>query len=638
MMGDMINLALVMTAAALVILAVKVLMGTRITPKGHMLMWLVLAAVLVTAPFADRLPESELAARNYVPQVENGIYEAINNSAGFRMTVTGESIESNYLSSLSFSEWTVKTCGIVWAVGSAACLLIFAASYIRSRRKLLYISAEPDEEKLAVFNEVKEAMKIRDNVNLRIGADSTMLAMTGGPTVFLEDVYEGAELRFVLAHELTHYKHGDLIWNLIAALVMCMFWWNPVMWIAFRRFRRDMEVYCDYDAAEAAGDKKGYARVLVRAAAGTGRFIPATTSLIGGEKEVSARVKALAAFRKPKVIAVIAGVVLLIGVTACLLLSPKGQQPIDNPKYPDLAEDFGFGQLYEVRGNIYAQFADGGTSYSGNADTCTLLRRYLAELSGATFSLTNNEEEETAFLGVKDLENYEAQFQLMCDYGGWFELDNEETAYIGHGRDDYYGVGAVWLVYPKRQAVYKCTDAAVSKELAKYTLELLSAPEKSLADTNKLSNEDFLAVRCQEPYEICTADRTYEEALGIFQDNYADFSKRYGTEKAGEIYDRYKGTCLEHKDSKIIDVRTDKISVDEKAVLFYFEYQRTFMNEIGSVLELWAGGGMDSETNDDGTTTYTEGQLGYIINDGGHWTYYAWSAVPADIDIDKYFT
>ena len=42
---------------------------------------------------------------------------------------------------------------------------------------------------------------------------------------------------------------------------------------------------------EAAGDKKGYARVLVKAAAVTGRFIPATSSLIGGKKEVSAYVR-----------------------------------------------------------------------------------------------------------------------------------------------------------------------------------------------------------------------------------------------------------------------------------------------------------------------------------------------------------
>ncbi|MGN0722124.1 MAG: hypothetical protein ACI4LZ_09200 [Anaerovoracaceae bacterium] len=54
-------------------------------------------------------------------------------------------------------------------------------------------------------------------------------------------------------------------------------------------------------------------------------------------------------------------------------------------------------------------------------------------------------------------------------------------------------------------------------------------------------------------------------------------------------------------------------------------------------MELWTGGGMDSETNDDGTTTYTEELMGYIINDGEHWTYYAWSGVPQDIDINNYF-
>ena len=81
-------------------------------------------------------------------------------------------------------------------------------------------------------------MKIRGHVRLRTGADSTMLALAGGgPTVFIEDEYEGEELKFVLAHELTHYRHGDLIWNLAAALIICLLWWNPVIWIAFRRFR-----------------------------------------------------------------------------------------------------------------------------------------------------------------------------------------------------------------------------------------------------------------------------------------------------------------------------------------------------------------------------------------------------------------
>lgn len=645
MMGNIINIMLLMTAAALGLLAVKAVLGNRITPKGHMLMWIVLAAVLVTAPFAGSLPESEFSARNYVPQFEyqsmNGlniedgdmVYGVVKNTVEFKSPLTGENVEKNYFISLSLVRMAAKAGGIIWTVGSATCLLILVASYIRNRRKLLRIFSEPDEETLAVFESLKEEMKIRDSLKLKAGTDSTMLAVAGGPTVFLEDGYEDGELRFVLAHELTHYKHGDLIWNLIAALVICLFWWNPVMWIAFRRFRRDMEVYCDFDAAEAAGDKKGYARVLVKAAAGTGRFIPATTSLIGGEKEVSARVKALAAFKKPKVITAATGVVLLVVIIACLLLNPKSNVSQRLLEHPDLAGDFGFAQLYEVRGNIYAQFAEGRTSYSDNAEMCSNLRRYMAELSRESFSLTDDGERAAA-LGEEALENYQVRFQLMCDYGGWFELDTGETAYIGHSKDDS---GEIWLVYPERQAVYKCTDASVAKGIAKHTKELFAAKEQPAANTDGLRDEDYLAVRCKEPYVICAADRTYEEALEQFKADYADFSSRYGADKAGEIYGRYSGTCLEHKDSRITELRIDKVSADKRAILFYFEYQRTFLNEIGTVQELWAGGGMNSEFNNDGTITYTEGQLGYIINDGNHWTYYAWSAVPQDIDIDEYF-
>lgn len=60
MMGILINITLLVTAAALGLLAVKTVLGNRITPRGHMLMWLVLAAVLATVPFTGILPRRSL--------------------------------------------------------------------------------------------------------------------------------------------------------------------------------------------------------------------------------------------------------------------------------------------------------------------------------------------------------------------------------------------------------------------------------------------------------------------------------------------------------------------------------------------------------------------------------------------------
>lgn len=84
-----------------------------------------------------------------------------------------------------------------------------------------------------------------------------------------------------------------------------------------------MEVYCDYDAARLTDDKKEYARTLVKAASAYRRFVLGTTSFIGGKKEAAVRVKALAAFKKPKAWIVVLAAVVLCVSSVCLVLNPR---------------------------------------------------------------------------------------------------------------------------------------------------------------------------------------------------------------------------------------------------------------------------------------------------------------------------
>ena len=185
-----------------------------------------------------------------------------------------------------------------------------------------------DAALLAELEAVKVLVGVDNKVRIRIkeGAETTFLTrMRGQYVIALESGFDAAERRQVLLHELTHLKHGDLGGNQSAALILAICWWNPVIWLAFRRFRRDMEIYCDYDAARLSGDKKAYAATLVKAAAGTERFVLGTTSFIGGEKEVSVRVKALAAFKKPKTWIAAAAVLALVIGCVCFVLNPVGQ-------------------------------------------------------------------------------------------------------------------------------------------------------------------------------------------------------------------------------------------------------------------------------------------------------------------------
>jgi beta-lactamase regulating signal transducer with metallopeptidase domain len=84
--------------------------------------------------------------------------------------------------------------------------------------------------------------------------------------------YSEPERRLAMAHERTHHRHGDLWWNAAALVVLALNWFNPVAWLAFRAFRTDQELACDAAVAAraSAAERCDYARALVKAAAGPG--------------------------------------------------------------------------------------------------------------------------------------------------------------------------------------------------------------------------------------------------------------------------------------------------------------------------------------------------------------------------------
>ena len=345
---NMLNLSIAVTAAAVLVLLIKLLFGNQITPRGHMRLWLLVAVSFIFSPIAEFMPESSLAVRNWLPQSESTVetvwvepYEDLN-ARGFAIEEQGNYyiVQKDHLSlRVPFSDKTLdaefaattsraKLENWLWFAGAAAVSLWLLLGSRKQKRKLKALPDGRDAALLAELEAVKVLVGVDNKVRIRIkeGAETTFLTrMRGQYVIALESGFDAAERRQVLLHELTHLKHGDLGGNQLAALILAICWWNPVIWLAFRRFRRDMEIYCDYDAARLSGDKKAYATTLVKAAAGTERFVLGTTSFIGGEKEVSVRVKALAAFKKPKTWIAAAAVLALVIGCVCFVLNPVGQ-------------------------------------------------------------------------------------------------------------------------------------------------------------------------------------------------------------------------------------------------------------------------------------------------------------------------
>ena len=345
---NMLNLSIAVTAAAVLVLLIKLLIGNQITPRGHMRLWLLVAVSFIFSPIAEFMPESGLAVRNWLPQSESTVetvwvepYEDLN-ARGFAIEEQGNYyiVQKDHLSlRVPFSDKTLdaefaattsraKLENWLWFAGAVLTGIWMLTGNCRQKRKLKALPDSRDAALLAELEAVKVLVGVNDKVRICIkeGVETTFLTrMRGQYVIALESGFDAAERRQVLLHELTHLKHGDLGGNQSAALILAICWWNPVIWMAFRRFRRDMEIYCDYDAARLSGDKKAYAATLVKAAAGTERFVLGTTSFIGGEKEASARVKALAAFKKPKTWIAAAAVLALVIGCVCFVLNPVGQ-------------------------------------------------------------------------------------------------------------------------------------------------------------------------------------------------------------------------------------------------------------------------------------------------------------------------
>jgi beta-lactamase regulating signal transducer with metallopeptidase domain len=87
------------------------------------------------------------------------------------------------------------------------------------------------------------------------------------PAIYLtpEVAKDETKLRHVLAHELTHYRHGDHIWSALRGLCLAVHWYNPLVWLAASLSRRDSELACDEGTVKSIGEqgRMDYGRTLI---------------------------------------------------------------------------------------------------------------------------------------------------------------------------------------------------------------------------------------------------------------------------------------------------------------------------------------------------------------------------------------
>jgi len=222
----------------------------------------------------------------------------------------------------------------VWLAGMAALLGWSAASLIRLRRRLRGVAVRPWPEACASVA-CASGHFARTPLLVCAGLPTAFVLGLARPRIYVPGGLTERQLTCILCHECAHLRRRDHLVKPLAFLILCLHWFNPLVWLAFALFVQDMEWACDEAALRYLGGgtkrvKKEYSAALLamarlRCAAGTSRrachdFISVPPAF--GEGAVKGRVKNVLRYKKAALGVFAVTVALLILLAVILLAEP----------------------------------------------------------------------------------------------------------------------------------------------------------------------------------------------------------------------------------------------------------------------------------------------------------------------------
>lgn len=220
----------------------------------------------------------------------------------------------------------------IWLTGIWAMIFLL----IQSKRRFGRVKASAlplqNKEALTLYRACLEEMKITADIPVYSTAflKSPVIAGLFRPAVYLPirviSDCSAYELRYILLHELQHFRHKDALTGCLMDLAGILYWFNPLVWYILREMRSDRELACDTAVLELLGesDRQNYGYTLLRLAEKRSlTAFPSALGIGGNQKQMQKRIRNIASYRIPSVRKKIKGALSFCLITALLAgLSP----------------------------------------------------------------------------------------------------------------------------------------------------------------------------------------------------------------------------------------------------------------------------------------------------------------------------
>ena len=193
----------------------------------------------------------------------------------------------------------------IWAAGVAAMLLYALISYLFLRRR------------------VATATLLRENIKQSESVDSPFVLGLFRPVIYLPYCVAEVDFDYVIAHEQAHIRRKDHWWKPLGFILLAIYWFHPLLWVAYMLLCQDVEAACDEKVIRemTKEERRAYSAALLRCS--TRRRAIAACPLEFGETGVRDRIKAVMNYKKPKFWIVLTAVAATIVAAVCLLTVPK---------------------------------------------------------------------------------------------------------------------------------------------------------------------------------------------------------------------------------------------------------------------------------------------------------------------------
>ncbi|MBR4779752.1 MAG: hypothetical protein IK014_00165 [Lachnospiraceae bacterium] len=234
--------------------------------------------------------------------------------------------------------WT-DIMGIVWVAGIGAMLMFALFSYLKMRRKTAasilydYIGADGKSTCNALSTYAGTENNTVESSSKKSGTpvyecddiDSPFILGLIAPKIYVPSGMDAETLKSVCSHESAHLRRRDYIWKPLGFMLLSVYWFNPLMWVAYILLSGDIEAACDEKVIENMdrSERAAYSQALLNCGKHERRFSVCPLSF--GETGVKGRVKSILNYKKPAFWIMIVALAACVIVGICFLTNPKAK-------------------------------------------------------------------------------------------------------------------------------------------------------------------------------------------------------------------------------------------------------------------------------------------------------------------------